>query len=173
MTIANSSKIKNKTMNNPVIIIEGPDFSGKSTLANTLMKKYRNHAYIHCAVTPNIYALHTTALKNAETMSSEFTVIIDRLHYSELIYAPIFRNGASYDVRAFDAALSDYQNIYKILCLPPKDIVLEGFKKRAAQGGEMFDTVERVYDAYAANPLGWSIYDWTKGSELALEDYKA
>ena len=160
-------------MNNPVIIISGPDFSGKSTLANTLMQKYRNHAYIHCAVTPNIYALHTNAIKQAIELSKNFTVIIDRLHYSELVYAPIFRHGASYDVRAFDNSLSEYQNIYKVLCLPPKDVVLEGFKKRAAEGGEMFDTVEKVYDAYASNPLGWKIYDWTSGNDFTLEDYKA
>ena len=160
-------------MSNPIIIIEGPDFSGKSTLANQIMQKYRNHAYIHCAVTPNIFALHTTALKNAEALSNEFTVIIDRLHYSEFIYAPIFRHGASYDVRVFDRTLSDYQNVYKILCLPPKKIVLDGFAKRAAGGGEMFNTVEKVYDAYASNPLGWKIYDWTAGNDFALEDFKA
>lgn len=156
-------------MNNQVILIEGPDFSGKSTLANDLMQKYRNHAYIHCAVTPNIFVLHTTAIDNALKLSEEFTVIVDRLHYSELVYAPIFRKGASYDVKAFDVALSTHPNIYKILCLPPKEIVLNGFKKRAAQGGEMFDTVEKVYDEYAKNPLGWKIYDWTKDGKEPID----
>lgn len=156
-------------MNNQVILIEGPDFSGKSTLANDLMQKYRNHVYIHCAVTPNIYALHTTAITNALELSKDFTVIIDRLHYSELVYAPIFRNGVSYDVINFDFNLTAHPNIYKILCLPPKEIVLEGFKKRAAQGGEMFNTVEKVYDEYAKNPLGWKIYDWTKDGKQPID----
>lgn len=159
-------------MNNPIIIISGPDFSGKSTLAKQLMQKYRNHVYIHCAVTPNIYALHTTAINNALELSKEFTVIVDRLHYSELIYAPIFRHGASYDVKSFDLNLTAHPNIYRVLCLPPKEIVLEGFKKRAEEGGEMFDTVEKVYDEYAKNPLGWKVYDWTKNPNFELtEEY--
>ena len=156
---------------NPIIIIEGSDFSGKSTLANELMQKYRNHVYIHCAVTPNIFALHQTAITNGIGLSEDFTVIIDRLHYSELVYGPIFRNGVSYDVKKFDEHYSSkhFPNIYKILCLPPKEIVLEGFKKRAAQGGEMFDTVEKVYDEYAKNPLGWTIYDWTKDGKQPID----
>lgn len=156
---------------NPIIVIEGPDFSGKSTLAADLMQKYRNHVYIHCAVTPNIHALHTNAILNAIKLSEDFTVIIDRLHYSELVYGPIFRNGVSYDVETFDKIYSSetYPQIRKILCLPPKEIVLEGFKKRAAQGGEMFDTVEKVYDEYAKNPLGWTIYDWTKDGKQPID----
>lgn len=159
-------------MNNPVIIIDSCDYSGKTTLANDLMQKYRNHVYIHCAVTPDIYSLHKTAIENALHLSKDFTVIIDRLHYSELVYGPIFRNGASYDVKKFDRYYSKengFLNIKKILCLPPKEIVLEGFKKRAAQGGEMFDTVEKVYDEYAKNPLGWKIYDWTKDGRRPID----
>lgn len=156
---------------NPIIIISGPDFSGKSTLANDLMQKYRNHVYIHCAVTPDIHALHTNAIESAVKMSKDFTVIIDRLHYSELVYGPIFRNGVSYDVKKFDEFYNslNFTNLYKILCLPPKDIVLNGFKKRAEQGGEMFDTVEKVYDEYAKNPLKWTIYDWTKDGKNPID----
>ena len=162
-------------MNNPVIIIDSCDYSGKTTLANTLMQKYRNHVYIHCAVTPDIYALHTNAIENALKMSKDFAVIIDRLHYSELVYGPIFRNGASYDIKKFDEYYSakNFPNIYKILCLPPKEIVLNGFKQRALKGGEMFDTVEKVYDEYAKNPLGWQIYDWTRdGNDIDLERFR-
>lgn len=160
---------------NPILIIEGSDFTGKSTLANNLMQKYRNHVYIHCAVTPNIYALHTNAIRQAIELSKDFTVIIDRLHYSELVYGPIFRNGVSYDVKKFDDLYSsiNIHNLYKVLCLPPKEIVLNGFKKRASEGGEMFDTVEKVYDEYAKNPLGWKIYDWTKdGNEIDLARFR-
>ena len=156
---------------NPIIICEGPDYAGKTTLTNTLLQKYRNHVYVHCAVTSNIFALHQTAITNGIGLSEDFAVIIDRLHYSELVYGPIFRNGVSYDVKKFDEHYSSkhFPNIYKILCLPPKEIVLDGFKKRAAQGGEMFDTVEKVYDEYAKNPLGWTIYDWTKDGKQPID----
>ena len=158
-------------MNNPIILCEGPDFAGKTTLTNELMQKYRNHVYIHCAVTPDIEALHANAITQAIELSRDFAVIIDRLHYSELVYGPIFRNGVSYDVKAFDERYSSkhFLNIYKVLCLPPKEIVLNGFKKRAEAGGEMFNTVEKVYDEYAKNPLGWQIYDWTKDGKEPID----
>lgn len=162
-------------MENLVIIIDSCDYSGKTTLANQLMEKYRNHAYIHCAVTSDIKKLHETAIVGALDLSKEFTIIVDRLHYSELVYGNIFRNGPCYNVEEFDKwySIERYPQIRKVLCLPPKDIVLDGFKRRAAAGGEMFDTVEKVYDAYAENPLGWNIYDWTKGEEIDLEKFKA
>jgi len=159
------------TLKNKIILLDGPDFSGKSTLANSLMQRFRNHVYIHCAVTPDIFALHTNAIEEAIKLSKDFTVIIDRLHYSELIYGPIFRNRVSYDVESFDRNYStdNFQNIRKILCLPPKEVVLEGFKKRAAAGGEMFDTVEKVYDEYSKNPLEWNVYDWTKDGKEPID----
>lgn len=155
-------------MSNPIIIIDSSDFTGKTTLANQIMQTFRNHVYIHCAVTPDIHALHVSAIESALELSKNFTVIIDRLHYSELIYGSIFRNGPSYDVFDFDKTYSveKYPNIKKVLCLPPKEIVLNGFKLRAAQGGEMFDTVEKVYDEYAKNPLKWKTYDWTKEKDF-------
>lgn len=166
--------MQSQSIDNKIIILDGADFGGKSTLANKLMSKYRNHVYIHCAVTSDIKQLHETAILNAIKLSRDFTVIVDRLHYSELVYGAIFRNGPCYDVKKFDEHFSteEYPEIRKVLCLPPKDIVLNGFKKRAAAGGEMFDTVEKVYDAYAKNPLGWNIYDWTKGEEIDLERFK-
>ena len=169
--------MQSQSVNGQVIVLEGADFSGKSTLANQLMAKYRNHVYIHCAVTDDIKKLHETAFLNAMELANhgQFTVIIDRLHYSELVYGTIFRNGPCYDVKKFDEWISDpnlHPNVRKILCLPPKVVVLNGFKKRSADGGEMFDTVEKVYDMYAQNPLGWNIYDWTKGEELDLERFK-
>ena len=156
----------------PIIIIDSSDYTGKTTLANSLMNEYRNHVYIHCGVCPDIYSLHTTALYNAVNLSKEFTVIIDRLHYSELVYGTVFRNGSSYNVYEFDKHMNGIDNLYKVMCLPPKDIVMNGFKNRAKNGGEMFDTVEKVYDMYAENPLGWKTYDWTKGEKFDLKNYK-
>ena len=45
-----------------VIIIEGCDASGKSTLASQIMQKYPNYMYIHNAVTDDIQSLHENTI---------------------------------------------------------------------------------------------------------------
>ena len=73
----------------PIIIVEGPDACGKSTLINQLMEKYPNNCYIHNAVTNNIKTLHENTIDTALVASQEHYVFIDRLHLSEKIYGNI------------------------------------------------------------------------------------
>lgn len=152
---------------NPVIILEGPDCSGKTTLANKLMAKYRNHVYIHCAVADDIEELHVKAIVQAISLSEAFTVIIDRLHLSEEIYGKIFRNKVAYDTKKFDNKLKPMKNVYKVLCLTDKETTLRLHKER--KNIEMFDNISKVWDAY--NEVeGWKRYDWQK-DEFDLENY--
>ena len=64
----------------PIIICEGADCQGKSTLINQLMEKHPNNCYIHCAVTNDINSLHQNAIDTALVASQERWVFIDRLH---------------------------------------------------------------------------------------------
>lgn len=153
----------------PIIILEGPDCSGKTTLANEIMKKYKNCVYIHNATSPNITELHNNALVNAINLSDEFTVIIDRLHLSEEIYGSIFRNKVAYDTKSFDEKVSSIKNVYKILCLTDKETTLKLHAER--KGIEMFDDISKVWDAYS-KVQNWKRYDWQK-DKFKLEDYAA
>ena len=154
---------------NPIIILEGPDCSGKTTLASELMKKYRNCVYIHNAVSLDIATLHISAWFNAINLSDEFTVIIDRLHLSEEIYGTIFRNKVAYDTKAFDKRISKIMNVYKVLCLTDKETTLKMHAER--KGIEMFDNISKVWDAYS-KVENWKRYDWQK-DEFKLEDYES
>ena len=118
----------------PIVIVEGGDASGKSTLISQLMERHPNNCYIHNAVTDDIKSLHENTVDTALMASQEHWVFIDRLHLSEKVYGTIFRNGPSYDVDEFD--------------------------KAARKDKEMFDDVSKVWDMYDAIQDGWTRYNW-------------
>lgn len=146
----------------PIIIVEGVDASGKSTLINKLMERHPNNCYLHCAVTNDINSLHQNAIDTALVASQERWVFIDRLHLSETIYGTVFRNGPSYDVAAFDKMITDgISTLKKILCIVDKETALAKHAERKDK--EMFDDISKVYDLYAdvaKNDKSWTVYNW-------------
>ena len=145
----------------PIVIVDGVDASGKSTLINQLMERHPNNCYIHNAVTSDIKSLHENTINAALVASQEHWVFIDRLHLSEKIYGTIFRNGPSYDVDAFDALISKIPSLKKILCIVSKDVALAKHAERKDK--EMFDDISKVYDMYAnvaKNDPSWTTYNW-------------
>lgn len=150
----------------PIIIVEGCDASGKSTLINQLMEKHPNNCYIHNAVTDDIKSLHENTIDAALVASQEHWVFIDRLHLSEKIYGTTFRNGPSYDVDAFDKMLDSIPNLHKILCLIDKESTQKIHSSR--KGIEMFSTIGTVWDMYNDVKDGWTRYNW-KMDEIDLD----
>lgn len=157
-------------MNNSLIILEGPDYAGKSKLAFHLIDKYKFN-YYHCIVQPDILKYHldvlNVALNDINKYSSNY--VIDRLHLSEYVYGSIFRNGPQYDYKKLNNYIENKFNNYKlIICLPPKDIVINGHKQRLKENNEMFSTVDKVYDMYNNivnnKDVKYYIYDFTKDS---------
>lgn len=146
----------------PIIICEGADCQGKSTLINKLMERHPNNCYLHCAVTNDINSLHQNAIDTALVASQERWVFIDRLHLSEKIYATVFRNGPSYDVDAFDKMItSRIPTLKKILCIVDKETSLAKHSERKDK--EMFDDISKVWDMYAnvvKNDRSWTVYNW-------------
>jgi thymidylate kinase len=123
------------------IILEGPDCAGKTTLANSLKGKLTDYLYIHHGQYKHSYAPHMESLKLRN-------VIIDRHWPSELIYSTIFRSGPVYNVNIMEYEARRDVNTKFILCLPPKSKVLARFEERKQHGGEDFESVAKVYDAY-------------------------
>jgi thymidylate kinase len=146
----------------PIVIVEGCDASGKSTLINQLMERYPNNCYIHNAVTDDIETLHKNTIDAALVASLEHYVFIDRLHLSEKIYGTVFRNGPSYDVDLFDKQMTNMiPTLKKILCAVDKDTSLSKHNERKDK--EMFDdvsTVWKMYDDIAKNDPSWITYNW-------------
>ena len=83
-----------------IIIVEGPDCSGKTTLSRYLSVEFNRRGnrsvYFHCAgnkeLFPAMSAFQQCVLDNAKwNKSNGSIVIIDRHWPSEYIYRPIFR----------------------------------------------------------------------------------
>lgn len=159
-----------------IIIIEGCDGQGKSFLANQIMEKYRNHVYIHNAVTNDIPSLHHNTITTALMAAHEHEVVIDRLHLSEHIYGTIFRNGPTYNVKQFDDNLNNMEDIsfIKILCKIDKETSMNIHDSRLEV--EMFNDVTKAYDMYDTiiDDLkldGWIVYNW-KTDNLNLDTFE-
>ena len=166
-----------KKISKALVIVDSVDCSGKTKLCNHLTEKYRFN-YYHCGVQPDIKEYHENVLSLVfrDIANTNSCWVIDRMHLSEEVYGNIFRNGAAYNWKEFNKQIEDKCKelgiVYKlVVCLPPKEIVVKGHAARNADGNEMFDTVDSVYDAYSKIYEDAEVpmykYDFTKDSDYA------
>ena len=167
-----------------ILILEGPDGAGKTTLAETLRQRFQNNGMVHIVkhgpytgVEPeHLCRIYFRAMSPALTFND--TVIMDRSWISEPIYGEVYRNGANrIDVprkRMLErVALS--RGAVVIHCQPDFETCAETFEKRPEQ--EYLDDVsqlEQVYEEYEALPLITNLptvhYDYTRDTVDALLD---
>lgn len=151
----------------PVVVVEGCDASGKSTLIQQLMARHPDNCYLHSAVPEDVLALHRNAVATAAIASEQRWVFIDRLHLSEKIYGEVFRGGASYDVEAFEKELLEKLPDAKlILCVVDRETTLAKHAERKDQ--EMFSDVSKIWEAYDSVDGNWIRYNW-KTDEIDLD----
>lgn len=134
-----------------IILIEGPDGSGKTTLAERLAFDYKGiilHQTYRFKNKIPIY--HGAILKKALKLSKEKLVILDRLHISEYIYGKVFRNEKRWPwmLKTFNILCKEL-NIPIILCLPfSAQQGLKWFEKAKTERSEMFDNIKQVIEEY-------------------------
>lgn len=82
----------NTRRNDVIIIIEGPDGTGKTTLANSLLKSLEGHDF------ELMHRTHITDMPKSDLfeiyrgiLTSGKNLILDRAWYSEMCYGPVFR----------------------------------------------------------------------------------
>lgn len=143
-----------------VVVLEGPDGAGKTTLAEELCKRYDGF-YVHRTWRKgmDVWDHHTEALQIAHARAHQQLVVIDRLWPSEAIYGQIYRGESDYkhNSRAMDRVLNRMAALY-VLCVPRDvDYIKTVHGKRAAAGGEMYSTVDAVAQRYV---------DWMDGAEI-------
>lgn len=81
-----------------IIVLEGPDCAGKSTLATNLVGQ--GGRIVANGRPPEVGRLFDHYAKQISTAADHFDAltVFDRLHVGELIYGPLFRGGAALDV---------------------------------------------------------------------------
>jgi len=139
-----------------VILLEGPDGTGKTTLAEHLVKEH-NALYLHATwskdLEPKMEGYLWHILNIAEYVSCNQLVVIDRCWITELVYTDVFREDAGRDemhfkLHQFFAMVLSGLTIY---CLPHnRDKFLSHFKDVKDQRDEMYSDMSKVYDAFLA-----------------------
>tara|TARA_R110002126_G_scaffold63580_8_gene162916 strand:- start:596 stop:1588 length:993 start_codon:yes stop_codon:yes gene_type:complete len=128
-----------------LIVIDGCDGTGKTTLAEAIIRRF-DGVYIHNTYRwPTKMPLyHTAALHRALKLSRTRLVVIDRLWMSEAIYAEVYRNGSPWPQmgRMIDRIVRKSGGVY-ILTQSPSNHK-EKFDKLKTEREEMYDDVELV-----------------------------
>lgn len=134
-----------------IIILEGPDSCGKTTLAKRLANDYNGIIFHQTYRFKNkIPIYHLAVLRKALKLSKEKLVILDRLHISEYIYGKIYRNEQRWPwmLNTFNSLCREL-NIPIIMCLPYSvNQGLKWFNKAKNERPEMFDDITKIIQEY-------------------------
>lgn len=148
-----------------IIIIEGPDGAGKTTLAHKLATclnlKYHHEGPPPVDIPPLDHYLGV--LEKYRHCS----VVIDRFALGERVYGPALRGGDRLGQDGFDAVSRRCLelNAHQIICLPPVDACLQAWMFSGKP--ELFDKHAQFFEAYARfayfafNLVQLYVYDWT------------
>lgn len=138
----------------PIIVLEGADCSGKTTLARKLVNISGGH-YMHLTYRwpEKMFEYQLAAVHRAVKLSKTMPVIIDRLWVSEAIYAKVYRGGSPwpYTGRCLDRILKRYGVLY-VGCIRKRDAHLAHFDYEKKRRNEMYSDITAVVDEY----ISWS-----------------
>lgn len=112
----NSAEVKG------LITLDGPDCSGKTTLANKFVSAY-GAEYIHLTWSPELEAVmdkyRISAIEYAIALSQTKLVVLDRPWISQVVYAEIYRGGTNWpDLAVKCDRLLQNASALQILCIP-------------------------------------------------------
>jgi thymidylate kinase len=147
----------------PIIVFEGPDGAGKTSLAQE-MTKLLGARYIHLVYRfrDRMHLYHYAAIRLAAHLSQHQPVIIDRWWPSEIVYADAYRGGSKF-AKYFTLLehVANKMGVTYVFCLPvDKRGYLDHYDKLRATRSEAelkrdpIEGVEKVYDQYA------EFYSW-------------
>lgn len=146
-----------------IIILDGPDCCGKTTLGKHLEEKY-GALYIHSEgrFFDRMFSYHTALLLKAVAASDKRVVVMDRFWPSELIYADVFRGGTKFPSyhRMLDRVIRKHCGVY-VMCLPNnRHETIERYYANVdpthpydvTQYGKILDRYNDFYDKYGSRP---------------------
>ena len=135
----------------PIIVVDGPDGSGKTVLANRLVNDYGfTYRHLTYKFKDRMHLYHWAALEMCLKDAETGPVLLDRFWPSEAIYANVFRGGSKWPMmgRLLDRVALKHGITY-VWCLPSdEDAYFKRFDKLKASGREMYDSMQGVYQGY-------------------------
>jgi len=150
-----------------VIVLEGPDGSGKTTLAEKLQAL--GWEYRHEGPPPkgaNVVE-HYLQILNLSLLNSR-NIVHDRLFAGEAVYGPIHRNydaiGGWEGLKLFKR-LASSRPIFQFLCMPKQKVLDDNFRLNTADFERYgWDKFHRICDKYweLDHVMNWKIFDYTK-----------
>jgi hypothetical protein len=133
-----------------IIILEGADSSGKTTLAN-YFRTNCGASYMHGSLHHDFWLRHLAMVRRAVRLSQTRLVVIDRCWLSHLAYGAAYGN-LQYDAaaRGLDRVLRRHGALY-VLCSPRNQARQAEHWAADRQAGkrEHYDTVREVIKIYA------------------------
>lgn len=150
-----------------IYILEGPDGTGKSTLANAIAEQTKGHV-LHCSYDKNwnIQRYHAEIMNAAVSLSQYQDVVIDRWAPSEWVYGNVFREEASYDVFRFIESYNIIPNLTWIMCRNDNAAInhLKNSEIRDEMFNDMTDVVANftLFKHDTSDIIDWIEYDFDK-----------
>jgi thymidylate kinase len=132
-----------------LVVLDGPDSVGKTTLAKAIEARHPGTKYIHMTYIKDdrsMFLANYRALLSAQSwIERGFLVVMDRGWISENIYAGIYRGGSglAHDVAGLDRVVMRLAGIY-VICCPKVDECVRRHGVCHSMGREMYEPDERI-----------------------------
>ena len=159
-----------------VILVDGIDCSGKSTLVESLGKKFPG-----IVIKPNYrpkdksdkeiskYKRHAYAVMEFINQNrKDLFIILDRFYSSELVYSKVKRKYDAFDDMSYtriERSLASLPHLY-IYCAPSKEVIIERLKTRGDDYINEKD-VDKLYQRYEY------FYENTKLTKIKIDTSKS
>ena len=137
----------------PVIVLEGPDCTGKTTLAQNLATRMGGK-YLHLTYRwpGKMHHYHQSAMELALRWSQRQPVVLDRWWPSEVVYASAFRGGTPWPMasRMFERVALKHRFLYVLSMPKDKQQYLDFYQKTKSASEDVLGPRDRLFDLYQA-----------------------
>lgn len=128
-----------------IILVEGPDGTGKTTLCEEFKKK--GFEYIHLGKEREVNLLYDKLIKYLQANKAYKNIVIDRAYISNIIYSNVYKDSNYISLENLSKIHSLIDLI--ILTIPKdKEKYLNHFYKLKNTRKELYSSMEKVYDLY-------------------------
>src|SRR5947209_354454 len=129
-----------------MIIVEGPDGAGKTTLIKRLLEDGVINKSYPSPWQDDVLQFEANILRAVKENGSNFRVAYDRFFYSELVYGPVIRHRCCFDLHQLHRIHQTINNSASVivLCLPPLEEIQLNQKDRETLG----EFIPEIYELY-------------------------